>query len=167
MNPELMSQIGETITQMVAFGIFFFIIAKFAWPALTRVLDERATKIEEGFIEIRRQQSEAARLQAQYAEQLRGIEAEARQRIQEAVAEGNRVATEISTRAQQESAEMIERAQRSIRLDIEKARVELRGEIVNLTLGAAERLLHERLDDAAQRRLVDGFITELEQTRRN
>lgn len=160
-------QAGETITQAIAFIIFYLILSKTAFPALTKLLDERSGAIEKSFAEIRRQQSEAARLQAQYAEQLRGIEAEGRQRIQEAIADGNRVAAEITDKARHEAAEALERAQRTIQLEVAKARNELRGEMVNLTMGAAERLLREKLDDQAQRRLVDGFITELEQARRN
>lgn len=162
MPPQILDQIATTLTTAIAFVIFFWVMKKYAWGPIIKVLDARQQKIEEGFDEIRRKQDAAGVTQAQLDERLRNIETEARARIQEAIADGRRLAAEITEKAHEDANQLAERAKRNIEIEIAKARVELRNEIVSLTLQASERLLRERLDDEGQRRLVGTFIDELE-----
>lgn len=159
---EFWTQAGETLTQIVTFVIFFWLLKKFAWGPLLAVLHERQQRIEEGFADIKRQQAAAAAVEAQYQERLRNIEQEARARIQEAIAEGRRVAAELTEQARVEAGQITDRAQRNIAIEVAKARQELKGEIVNLTIEASERLMRKQLDGDEQRRLVGTFIEELE-----
>jgi len=71
------------------------------------------------------------------------------------------VAEEIGEKARADAAEVIEKAKANVQIQIDKARVELKEEIIALSLAAAERLIHERLDDARHRQLVGAFIQEL------
>lgn len=162
MSSEFLNEISEFVTLIIAFIIFFWVMKKFAWGPVTRVLDERQQRIEDGFEEIKRKQADAAQLEQKYAARLRDIEQEARTQIQEGIAEGRRVAAELTEQAREESNRIIERAQRNIELEIEKARHELRDELVSMTIQASERLLREKLDETSQRRLVGSFIDELE-----
>jgi F-type H+-transporting ATPase subunit b len=162
MGLELWRQIGETITQAITFLIFLWIMKRFAWPALMSVLDERQRRITEGFQEIERKQAEVGRLVAEHDARMKGVEEEARARIQEAVADGRRVSAELIENARDEAAKITERAQRNVQLEIAKARIELRDEVIAMAIGAAERLMRERLDEEANRRLVAAFIQDLE-----
>jgi F-type H+-transporting ATPase subunit b len=159
---ELANQIGEGITQLITFLIFFWIMKKYAWPVVIKILDERRQAIEDGFADIERKKTQAGESLKQYEAKLAGIEQEARQRIQEAVAEGRRVAQEITEQARQDATEIADRSQRNIQLEVAKARTALRDEIVTLTMEVTQRLLGEKLDEAADRRLVSSFIGELE-----
>lgn len=162
---ELAYQNGEFITQLVTFVLFFWILKINAWKPLLNLVDQRTQKIEDGFADIRRRQAQADKLHAEYAERLKGIEAEARQKIQDAVADGRRVAAEVLDNARAEAEQIKAAAQRSIQVELANARVALRDELVGMTIGATERLLRERLNADEQRRLVGSFIDELE--RRN
>jgi F0F1-type ATP synthase membrane subunit b/b' len=53
-------------------------------------------------------------------------------------------------------------------LDIEaqKAQLELRNTVVALAMGAAEKLIHERLDDQKHRQLIEQYIDHIEGPRR-
>jgi len=165
MSYELWTQIGETITQIIAFLIFVWAMKKFVWPILAAVLDERQRKIEEGFADIERRQQEAQAALDEYRQRLEGIEQEARQKIQEAIAEGRRVAAELTENAREEARQITERAQRNIELQIGQARLELRDEVVQLVMDASERLLREKLDEQTDQRLVAAFIDDLERQR--
>lgn len=161
MTPELLTQAGEFIVVMISFIIFVLLMKRFAWGPVTQLLEERQRRIEAGFEEIKAKQAKAEELEEQLAARLRDIEHEARARIQEAVADGRRVAAELTEQARAEASEITERAKRNIELEVAKARIELRDEVVALTLGASERLLRQNLDDAGQRRLVSQFLDEL------
>lgn len=162
MSADFMTQFGETITVIIGFTIFFLVMKKFAWGPILDILDERQNKIEEGFDEVKKLQSDAADAHARYEEKLRDIEAEARTRIQEAVAEGKKVAEEMTDAARREAQEITEKARRNIQLEVDTARKQLREEVIDLTLLAAGKLLDERLTDVKDRQLVEAFIGDLE-----
>lgn len=162
MSQELMRQFGETVTQLIAFVIFFWLMKKYAWGPVRELLEARRLKIEEGFADIDRKRAEAEKLHRDYAEHLRNIDQEGRAKIQEAVSDGRRIAEEIKENARAESQRMIEQALRNLELENAKARVELRDQIVSMTLLAGEKLLRRSVDTETDRRLVSDFLADLE-----
>jgi F-type H+-transporting ATPase subunit b len=135
---------------------------KYAWGPVTKLLEDRRDQIEEGFAEIDDKMAEAQKLHADYQSRLENIEAQAREKIQEAVNEGRRVGAEITENARVESQKITERAQRNMEIELDKARVELREEIVSMTLTATERLMREKLDPDAHRKQVANFLKDME-----
>ena len=162
MTPELWKLVGETITQLLAFVIFFWIMKKYAWKPLLNVLDERQKTIEGEFEDIRQKQGKVDRMRSEYEAHLEKIESEARVKIQEAINEGRRVAAELTESARNESIAMKEQAQRNIELEMNKARIELRDKIVSMTVNASERLIREKMDADMSQRLVNAFMDDLE-----
>ncbi len=158
---ERVAQLAETFTHLAAFLIFFWIMKKFAWPAMMNLLSQRQEEIAKGFTDIENKQAELTKMQEDYEERLSHIEQEARARIQEAVADGRRVAGELTEKARAEAQEITDRAKRSIEVELDKARIELRDEVASMVVGASERLLRAKLDEQADRRLVDSFINDL------
>ena len=125
------------------------------------LLEARRQKIAGEFQEADRRNAEAAELKARYEAELRGIEAQARQRLMEAVTEGQKVAGEIKAQAQQEAQRRLERANDEIARENEKAKEILKQRIIALSIGAAEKILKQKLDDDTQRRLADEFVEEV------
>lgn len=158
-----MTQFGETITVIVGFVIFAWVLRKFAWGPILDVLDERRDQIAAGFKEVEDLQTQAKTSHEQYEEKLREIEAEAREKINEGIAEGKRVAEEMTEAARAESAEIITKAKASVQLELATARKQLREDVVELTLKAAGKLLEEKITDDKDRQLVESFIGDLEQ----
>lgn len=159
---ELWNQLAELVVQAITFVIFFWIMKRFAWGPLLNLLEGRRRAIEEGFADIDRRRAETEKLHQDYTEHLRNIEQEARAKIQEAVGDGRRIADEIKENARAESQRMIEQALRNIELENAKARVELRDQIVAMTMLASEKLLKQRVNEETDRRLVSEFLAELD-----
>jgi F-type H+-transporting ATPase subunit b len=153
--------IRQVLTQIVGFLIMLWVLRRYAWGPLIGMLETRRQKIASEFQEAERRQAEADKLHAQYEQDLRGVEAKARQRIQEAVAEGQRVAAEIKENAHAEAAARLERAQEDIAREAEKAKEVLKQQMISLSLRSAEKILRQKLDDSAQRKLVGEFIDEV------
>ena len=151
------------VTQMIGFGIVFLILKRYAWGPILGMLEERRTRIAGEVKASEDLRREAEELKAEYENQIKTIEAQARQRIQEAVSEGQKVAEEIRAKAFQEAEAITEKAKASLEMEYKKARVELRSEIVSLAVGGAERLLQEQLDSEEHRKVVDRFLTELQE----
>jgi len=153
--------IRQVVTQILGFLLMVWILRRYAWGPVMGMLEARREKIAGEFKEADRLKAEALGLKTRYEADLKGIEAQARQRLQEAVAEGQRVAGEIRTQAQKDAAVRMERAADEIVREREKAKEALKLQVVALSIRTAEKILRQKLDDPAQHKLADEFIDEV------
>lgn len=153
------------VTQILGFLVLLWALNKWAFGPLLGMLEARRAKIAGEFAAAERAMAEAQEQKARFEQELRGIEARARQRLTEAVAEGQKVAAEIRQQAQAEATRRIERAQDDIARENEKAKERIKQQVIGLALHSAEKILRQKLDDPAQRRLAGEFIDEVEALR--
>lgn len=148
-------------TQVLGFLVLLWALGKWAWGPLTAQLEARRQKIADEFSEADRRQKSADALKAKLEQDLRGIEAQARARLQESVAEGQKVAAEIRAQAQKEAQDRLARADDEMMREREKAKELLKEQVIDLSISTAEKILKAKLDDPAQRRLAGQFIDEV------
>jgi F-type H+-transporting ATPase subunit b len=153
--------IRQVLTQILGFLLMVWILRRYAWGPLIGMLEARREKIAGEFKEADRLKAEAVELKGRYDAELKTIEAQARQRITEAVAEGQRVAGEIRAQAQKDATARLESAADEILREREKAREVLKEQVISLSMRTAEKILRQKLDDPAQRKLTGEFIDEV------
>ena len=151
----------QVLTQILGFLILLWVMRKYAWGPILASLEARRQKIAGDFEAARRAKADADATKLQFENELKGIEAKARQRLQEAVAEGQKVAGEIRAQAQTDAAARMARAEDDIAREREKAKELLKEQVISLSMKTAEKILRQRLDDPAQRRLVGEFVEEV------
>jgi F-type H+-transporting ATPase subunit b len=154
--------LSQVITQIIGFLVALYLLKRFAWKPLLRVLEERRGKISGEFEEIEKLKSELKGIELKLTTALKGIEAIERTKIQEAITEGQKIAREIRESARDEAKEVIEKAKAEIARERAKARVELRDEIVDAVVLATERIIKQSLTDAEHKKLITDFIEGLE-----
>ena len=154
--------IQEILTQAVAFILLVWVLKRMAWKPLLALLDERREKIRKSFEEIEQTKKDLEALKADYERSQARIEETARQKIQEGIDEGKRIARELQEESRREARRILEKAKEDIQLEVAKAKVTLRNEIADLTLAATERLLEEKLDETKDKEIVLNFIEDLE-----
>ena len=157
-----LQDIAKVITHIIGFLIVVWLMKKFAWKPLLGMMEERRQKIVDGFKEIDDKNAEADKYKADYADKLKNIEAERRQKIAEAVNEANKLASDIKITAQEEARGIITRTNEQLDRDVAKAKIELKEEMVSITLTAAEKILREKLDEAKEREMIGRFIEDVE-----
>jgi F-type H+-transporting ATPase subunit b len=153
---------AQLVTHIIGFLIAMWTLRRYAWGPILRLIEERQEHIRQeraGAEEARRESEERNR---ELEAKLREIDTQVRQRIQEGVAEGQRVAAEMKEDARSEARTLIERAREEIGRERDKARVALREDVVKLALAAAERVVEEKMDDARDRELAREFLDEVE-----
>ena len=148
-------------TQILGFLLLLWGMSKWVWGPLTAQLEARRQKIAGEFAEADRRQKDADVLKSKHEQELRGIEAQARARLQEAVAEGQKVAAEIRAQAQQDAQARLSRAEEEVTREREKAKELLKEQVIGLAISTAEKILRTKLDDPAQRKLAGEFIDEV------
>ena len=155
--------IYELVIGTLAFGIVFFALAKFAFPAISKTLDERADAIEGGLARAENSQAEAAAMLEQYRAQLADARGEAANIRAEAQAEKTAMIESARGEAATAAASVTERAQAQIEAERSQAMASLRRDVSELALTLAGKVVGESLTDEARARAsVDRFIADLE-----
>ena len=153
--------IRQVITQILGFLLMVWILRRYAWGPVLQMLETRRQSIQGQFDAADRAKADAEQLRQRYEQEMRGIEAQARQKLQEAVQEGQRVGAEIKAQAQKDASLRIERAHDEIAREREKAKELVKEQVIHLSMRTAEKILRRNLDESAQRQLVGEFIDEV------
>jgi len=153
---------GLIVTQIIGFILTVLILKAFAWKPLLKMLEDRKKKIVADIGDAEKIKSDAESLLDNYNARLRDIETEARSKIQDAVAEGNRIAAEIREQARDDARMIVEKSREDLSRDVAKARVQLRDEVVSMAITAAEKIISAKLDESEQKRLLENFLREVE-----
>jgi len=153
--------IAQILTTLIAFLIFAWIAKKLFWKPFLETIQERQAKIKGEFDKIDAMQRQVDQLQADYSRRLNDIEAEARLKLQEAMAQGKEIAEQVAEQARRDAETSRQRNEQMLAIEMDKARAELKQDVVRMTLAATEKLVRHNLDDQRQRDLVDNFVEEL------
>ena len=151
----------QLLTHALGFLIFVWILRKFAWGPLLGLMEERRNKIAGEFDEIENQKAEVAKVTADYEARMKEIDAERRAKLVEAVKEGKDMAAEIKAEAMTEVRSLHEKAKVDLLRDVAQAKVQLRDEMVAMTMAAAQKIVRAEMDDAKHRDLIGQYIDEL------
>lgn len=153
---------GLMIWTLIAFGITFFVLKKYAFGPIQKTIDTRRDRIREAVAEADNARDEARSL----LEQNRAILAEARSESASILAEARKVADDQIQRAKDEAEVERQRRLEETRkqIDAETARAidQIRGEVADLTLEATQRVVGKVLDSDDQRRLIGEAIEGLD-----
>lgn len=148
-------------THTIGFLITLWLLGKFAWKPLLALMEERRNRIENEFRMIDEQKAAVAKQAAEYEHRLKEIESEKRAELVKAADEGRRMAGEIKAAAQAEAKETATRSKAELEREVAKAKVQLKNDMVSITMSATEKLVRQKLDDPKQRELIGKMIDDL------
>ncbi|MHB1137300.1 MAG: F0F1 ATP synthase subunit B, partial [Coriobacteriia bacterium] len=141
--------------------VLFFVMAKVAFPPVTKMLDERANKIRESLEKAEEIRVEAERLLEEYKVRM----AEARTEATQVIEQGRKVAesmkAEILAKAREEAEAEKAKAVAAIKAEKESAMAELRGEVADLSVAVAGKILGSSLTKADHEALIDKYLAEV------
>lgn len=157
----LIPKVPEILVSLTSFLILFFVLAKFAFPPITNMLDKRAETIRESLDRAEETRVEAERLLEEYKVQM----AEARAEVAKVIEQGRLVADkmkdDIIARANEESANMIVKAKESIEGEKTAAMAELQRSVADISVQVAGKLIGEKLSADEHAELIDRYIAEV------
>ncbi len=162
---EQFVHLNQLLAHALSFIVFMFLVRAAFTAIIYPPMRERRERIKAEFERSGQGKSEVAKLRLEYEAHLKRGEAESRQRIQEAVTEGQRVAAEIREASRKEAQEMLVKAGQEIGIERDKAQVALKNEVVNLAMEIAGKVIHEELNAEKHKKLVDAFLAEIEQAK--
>lgn len=158
---------GLVVWFSVVFLALLYLLRRFAWGPITSALTEREETIAGSLNRAEAALEESRRLQESNAQARRENEQQAQRLLREAREEAEQFREREVLRTREEINALRKQAQEDIARDKEKALQALRGEVADLAILAAEKVLQENLDGSRQRVLVDRFIDELSAQKHN
>ena len=150
--------ITNLLTAVVGFLLFVWVLAKFAWGPILSLLDQRRDDIQEDYAAAERNLAEAESLKGEFELKLQDIKVIEREKVQEAVKRGEDLAHTIVDKANEEAVHKVEKAEQDIELEAQQAQLVLRDSVVSMAIGAAEKVIGERMDDDLHRKLIQDYI---------
>jgi F-type H+-transporting ATPase subunit b len=159
-EPLFQINLFQVVIAATNFVVFLVLLWQFAFKPVAAMLAERRERIEQGL-----RDAEQAKRDRENAEQERlAAITEARREANDILSRAQKVAQETRdadiAATRQELERMRVRASDEIEAEKGRALAELRGEVAELALQAAGRVVRETMTDQRQRRLVEEFLTE-------
>lgn len=155
--------IGLLFWMTVAFGIVFFVIAKFAFPIINGMLKKREEKINDALELAERTHKEMEQLQADNEALLKQAYEERANIINETKQICNSLIEDAKVKANEEKDRIIESAKASIEHEKMAATTEVKNQIADISLKVAEKILAKSLDsDKEQLDYINRLLEEIE-----
>jgi F-type H+-transporting ATPase subunit b len=161
-NPLVKVIPGLMIWTIIAFGITFFVLRRYAFGPIQKLIDERRLRIRESVEEADHAREEARQL----LEEHRALVAQARGDAEQILAEARKLGDAQQQRMRQETEDDRQRRLEETERQIDQAKVqalnELKQAVAALSLEAAEKITRKSLTDADQKRLIDEALAEID-----
>ncbi len=149
------------IAQAIVFVLFILFSAKFIWPPIIRVVDERRKKIAEGLADAERSAKSLADAQQQVAR----LTTDARTQAQGIVADSERrgitIVDEAKAQAKVEADRMIAAARAEAAQAMQQAKAALRDQVALLAVAGAEQILRREVNAQVHAELLNQLKAKL------
>ncbi len=161
-NPLVQLDPGLFVWTILTFLLLVFVLAKFAWKPLLKMLQDREDMVRSSLEDAEKTKSELERLN----EESEAIMAKARSEAQSILADGKaaaeKVKDDIIAKSKEQANKIREDAGNQIQVEKDKAISEIKKEVVNLTLSVAEKLIQKNLSDADNKSLIEESLKKVQ-----
>lgn len=140
--------------------VLFFFLKKFLFGRVNDILEKRAAMVQADLDQAKQSAAEAAELKSNYEQTLVGAKQEAREIITAAERSARTQSSEITAQAQAQAESLLTEAQKEIERERQRTLDSVQGEIADLALAAASKIMEKQVDDATNRELVNAFLSE-------
>jgi F-type H+-transporting ATPase subunit b len=153
---------GTIFWTIVTFVFLLILLGRFAWKPLLGAIEAREKSIRDDLEQAASGRSEVESLVAEQQALLTSARRERAEAVEQGKRDAERMKAEILEEARQQREQVLKETQAQVQAGLRKAQTDLRGTAVDLAILGAEKLLSVNLDDAAQRRLVEEHLADLE-----
>lgn len=156
---------GLLVWMTLIFGIVFFVLAKWGFPAITDMVSKRADRINDSIAKAHEAERMLAEMSERQAAMIEETRAEQGRILKEASQAGDTIISQAKQKAQDEAAKLIEQARTQIAAEKETALRDIRAQVANLSIDVAERILRDKLSDSqTQMDLISRMVDEISRT---
>lgn len=152
-------QIGQIFTQILAFLVMYWVMKRYAWKPILKLLDDRRNKIQTDFDSIDEQKGKIEALLQEYKMKLKQIDVESHKKLQEAIEEGRIAQNKIQSEAHAQAKEILVKAEADVKREIEQAKDHLKKDVVKMAMQATEKILDTQLTTENKEKILNEFVS--------
>ena len=161
-NPLVQPDPGLAIWTIITFLVLLWFLAKFAWRPLLRALEARQETIRKSLDDAQQAKQELERLNQESAQILRNAHAEAESIVSKSRAEAEKLREEMKQKARMDAEGIIVEARRQIETEAGRALRQIRGEIADLSVMIASKLIQRNFSKEDNSRLIEETLKQIE-----
>ena len=159
---------GLLFWMLLSFCIVFFVLAKFGFPIITKMVEERKQYIDHSLIVAKEANEQLANIKAEGESILTKANEEQVRILKEAAEARERIVREAKEQAQIEGGKILAEVRRQIQMEKEDAIRDIRQQVAILSVDIAEKVLRKNLDtDKEQMAMIDRMLDELTNVSKN
>jgi F-type H+-transporting ATPase subunit b len=153
---------GLMVWTLISFGLTLIVLKRYAFGPIQKVIDERRDRIRQSIEEADRVREEARNLLAENQRLIAAGKAQAEAILAEARRVGDAQRERTLAEAHADLERRLEENRKAIEAENQRLVEQIRREVVELTLVAAEKVTGKVLDADDQRRLIDEAVSEID-----
>jgi F-type H+-transporting ATPase subunit b len=153
-------QVGQLITQLLAFIILVFLLWRFAYRPIVNALDQRSERVRSSMEQADRIERQLAETESRNQEILAEARREAQQIVAQAREVGDRQIAQAREAAREEADKQLQQSLAQLRAEEQRAKLELRQEYADLVIRAASRVVRQELDPQKHLQLIETTLRE-------
>ena len=153
---------GLLFWMVVVFGIVFFLLAKFGFPVIIKMVDDRKAYIDNSLKAAREANEQLANVKVEGEKILAQAHEEQARILKSATETRDRIIREAQEKARLEGDRLMEEMKKQIETEKESAIRDIRRQVALLSVGVAEKVMRTKLaDEKEQTELISRLIDEM------
>ena len=153
---------GLLFWMLLAFLVVFWVLAKYGFPAIINMVDERNKYIDESLRKAHEAQERLANIEKEGESILQEAREKQAQILKEAAQTRDAIVEQAQEKARAEGARLMDEAKTAIEQEKKAAIADIRKQVAELSVDIAEKVLRKNLkDDKSQMDLIDRMLDEV------
>ena len=158
----LTPDLGLLFWMLLAFLVVFFVVAKFGFPAIIGMVENRKQYIDESLKKEHEASERLANIQKEGESMLQEARQKQAQILKEAADTRDAIVAQAQEKAREEGNRLIAEAKSEIESQKQAAISEIRAQVAELSVKVAEKILRKELaSDAQQMETIDRLLDEV------
>lgn len=149
------------VIQVIAFGILFWLLQRFAFKPLFGIMEKRRQMVLEQMESAQKNRDEANQLIEEQKQALQQARKEAYDIIEQAKSTGSKQADAIIEAARSEAARLKDEALRDIENEKNKAVAAVKAQVSGLSVLIASKIIEKQIDEQTQQQLVEQYLQQV------
>ena len=153
---------GLIIWTLLAFGVVFFILKKFAWPAIVKGLNDREQSIADALSTAEKVKAEMAQMKSEHEALLAQAREERALMLREARETKEKIINDSKDAAKVEGSKIIAEARAAIEAQKMAAITDVKNQVGKMVIEVSEKILRRELGNKeAQEAYIKGLVEEV------
>ncbi len=147
--------------QMITFAIFVWFTMRFIWPMLMQQMEERKKIIADGLAAAEEGRKILANAEEEANKQVHATKSKCHKLLEDADVQAAKILEEARTQAKRERDEIIAAGHLAVERAVAKAKHDLQGQVVDIAILGAEKVLQRSVDDKDNRDILQNLAESL------